>query len=44
MVAAAFLGAFATFVVFAWRDRAEDRIPADEVARIDRAARMRPAE
>ena len=47
MVAVAFLGAFATFVVFAWRDRAEDRIPADEVARIDRAARnarMRPAE
>jgi cytochrome o ubiquinol oxidase subunit 1 len=47
LVALALLGAFATFVVFAWRDRAEDRIPADEVARIDRAARsagMRPAE
>ena len=47
LVALALLGAFATFVVFAWRDRAEDLIPADEVARIDRAARsarMRPAE
>ncbi len=39
LVAAAFVGAFATFVVFAWRDRTEDRIPADEVARIDRANR-----
>ncbi|HEY2616936.1 MAG TPA: cytochrome o ubiquinol oxidase subunit I [Acetobacteraceae bacterium] len=39
LVGAAFLGAFATFVVFAWRDRTEDRIPADEVARIDRANR-----
>jgi len=52
LVGVAFLGAFATFVVFAWRDRTEDRIPADEVARIDRAnrrargsalARMQPA-
>ena len=33
------LGAYATFVVFAWRDREEDTIPADEVARIDRANR-----
>ncbi len=32
-------GAFATFVVFAWRDRTEERIPAAEVARIDRANR-----
>ncbi|HSZ89295.1 MAG TPA: cytochrome o ubiquinol oxidase subunit I [Acetobacteraceae bacterium] len=39
LVAAAFVGAFVTFVVFAWRDRTEDRIPADEVARIDRANR-----
>lgn len=31
------LGAFATFVVFAWRDHDEYVIPADEVARIDRA-------
>jgi cytochrome o ubiquinol oxidase subunit 1 len=33
------VGAFVTFVVFAWRDRTEDRIPADEVARIDRINR-----
>ena len=33
------LGAYATFVVFAWRDEHEDIIPADEVARIDRANR-----
>ncbi|HUZ13672.1 MAG TPA: cytochrome o ubiquinol oxidase subunit I [Caulobacteraceae bacterium] len=36
---AAALGAFATFVVFAWRDRTEYLIPAEEVARIDRANR-----
>ena len=34
-----FIGAFATFVVFAWRDRDEDRIAATEVARVDRANR-----
>jgi cytochrome o ubiquinol oxidase subunit 1 len=39
MVAVAALGAYATFVVFAWRDRVEYVIPADEVARIDRANR-----
>jgi cytochrome o ubiquinol oxidase subunit 1 len=39
MVALAVLGAYATFVVFAWRDRVEDIIPADAVARIDRANR-----
>ncbi len=39
MVGAGFVGAFATFVVFAWRDRREYVIPADEVARIDRANR-----
>jgi cytochrome o ubiquinol oxidase subunit 1 len=39
MVAAAALGAFVTFVVFAWRDRTEYVIPADDVARIDRANR-----
>ena len=33
------LGAYATFVVFAWRDRVEYVIPAEEVARIDRANR-----
>ena len=36
MAAASFVGAYATFVVFAWRDRAEDVLPAAEVARIDR--------
>jgi cytochrome o ubiquinol oxidase subunit I len=39
MVAAGAIGAFATFVVFAWRDHDEDTIPADEVARIDRRYR-----
>jgi cytochrome o ubiquinol oxidase subunit 1 len=34
---AGLLGAWATFVVFAWRDHTEREIPADEVARIDRA-------
>jgi cytochrome o ubiquinol oxidase subunit 1 len=33
------IGAYATFVVFAWRDVPEYMIPADEVARIDRANR-----
>jgi cytochrome o ubiquinol oxidase subunit 1 len=33
------LGAYAAFVVFAWRDRTEYIVPADEVARIDRANR-----
>ena len=32
-------GAYATFVVFAWRDIEEQVIPADEVARLDRANR-----
>ncbi len=39
LAAAAGLGAFATFVVFAWRDRADDIVAADEVARIDQASR-----
>jgi len=33
------VGAFATFVVFAWRDHDEYVIPAADVARIDRANR-----
>jgi cytochrome o ubiquinol oxidase subunit 1 len=37
MVATGLVGAFATFVVFAWRDHDEYVIPAAEVARIDRA-------
>ncbi len=32
-------GAYATFVVFAWRDHDEVLIPAEEVARLDRANR-----
>ena len=39
LAAAGFVGAYATFVAFAWRNRSEDELPADEVARIDRAAR-----
>jgi cytochrome o ubiquinol oxidase subunit 1 len=39
MVGLAALGAYATFVVFAWRDRVEYIIPAETVARIDRANR-----
>jgi len=39
IVAASILGAYATFVVFAWRDRVEYVIPADVVARLDRANR-----
>jgi cytochrome o ubiquinol oxidase subunit 1 len=39
LVGLAGLGAFATFVVFAWRDVSEYVIPADEVARADRANR-----
>jgi cytochrome o ubiquinol oxidase subunit 1 len=34
-----FVGAYATFVAFAWRDHDEYEIPADEVARIDRGRR-----
>ena len=33
------LGAFATFVVFAWRDKDEYEIPAEEVAQVDRQNR-----
>jgi len=39
MVGLAALGAYATFVVFAWRDNDEYLIPAETVARIDRANR-----
>ena len=38
------IGAYLTFVVFAWRDRPEYVIPADEVARLDRANREARAE
>ncbi|MDT7951731.1 MAG: cbb3-type cytochrome c oxidase subunit I [Acetobacteraceae bacterium] len=39
MAIAGLVAAFATFVVFAWRDENEYLIPASEVARIDRARR-----
>jgi cytochrome o ubiquinol oxidase subunit 1 len=39
MVGLAALGAFATFVAFAWRDQVEYVISAEEVGRIDRANR-----
>ncbi|HET6238052.1 MAG TPA: cytochrome o ubiquinol oxidase subunit I [Acetobacteraceae bacterium] len=39
IAALAVVGAYATFVVFAWRDRVEYVIPADAVARIDRTNR-----
>ncbi|MBV9077197.1 MAG: cytochrome o ubiquinol oxidase subunit I [Methylobacteriaceae bacterium] len=35
MAIVGFIGAYATFVVFAWRNRVEELIPAAEVARID---------
>jgi len=34
-----FLGAWATFVIFAWRDQAERHVSAAHVERLDRAAR-----
>ena len=40
MVAVAFVGAYATFVVFAWRDEVEYAIPAETVARIDNENRQ----
>jgi cytochrome o ubiquinol oxidase subunit I len=39
LAVAGLFGAWATFVVFAWRDRTETEIPAAEVARIDRQNR-----
>jgi cytochrome o ubiquinol oxidase subunit 1 len=44
MVAVAFVGAYATFVVFAWRDHDEHTISAEVVARTDRAGRAARAE
>ncbi len=44
MVALAALGAYSTFVVFAWRDRHEDIIPADVIARVNRANRRARSE
>jgi cytochrome o ubiquinol oxidase subunit 1 len=39
LVTVGLIGAYATFVAFAWRDVGETEIPAEEVARIDRATR-----
>jgi cytochrome o ubiquinol oxidase subunit I len=39
LVGVAFVGAYVTFVVFAWRDHDEETIPADVVARLDAANR-----
>jgi cytochrome o ubiquinol oxidase subunit 1 len=39
LVIVGLVAAYATFVVFAWRDRQDYVIPADEVARIDQARR-----
>jgi cytochrome o ubiquinol oxidase subunit I len=44
MAIAGLLGAFATFVVFAWRDHAEYEIPAETVAAVDRARRAARAD
>ena len=43
MAALGFVGAYATFVVFAWRDVSEEEIPAETVARIARENRNRRA-
>jgi len=40
LVVLGLVGAYITFVVFAWRDVSEKWIPAEEVARIDRANRQ----
>ena len=44
MVAVAAVGAYVTFVIFAWRDRVEYIIPAETVALIDRANRAARSE
>ena len=44
MAALGFVGAYATFVVFAWRDVAEEEVSAEEVARIARENRRNRAE
>ena len=40
LVLVSLVGAYATFVAFAWRDRSEKRIPASHVASIDRHNRQ----
>ncbi|MEA3032631.1 MAG: cytochrome o ubiquinol oxidase subunit, partial [Sphingomonadales bacterium] len=39
LVAVGLIGAIAGFVVFAWRDVHEFHVPAEEVARVERARR-----
>jgi cytochrome o ubiquinol oxidase subunit 1 len=39
LLALSLLGAYAVFVAFAWRDIDEYEVPAEEVARADRARR-----
>jgi cytochrome o ubiquinol oxidase subunit I len=39
LVGVGLFAAYVVFVVFAWRDKVEDEIPAEEVARVDRARR-----
>ena len=40
LVVLGLIGAYATFVAFAWRDESETEVTAEEVARIDRANRV----
>jgi cytochrome o ubiquinol oxidase subunit I len=42
MVIIGLVGAFGTFVIFAWRDHAEDKISARELARLDRKTERPP--
>ena len=44
MAIAGLVGAFATFVVFAWRDHVEYEVPAEEVAKLDRENRASRSE
>ena len=44
LVIVGLVGAYATFVVFAWRDKHETTVTAEEVARVDRANRAARAE
>ncbi|MDR6145188.1 cytochrome o ubiquinol oxidase subunit 1 [Sphingomonas sp. SORGH_AS870] len=43
LVILGFFGAWGTFIVFAWRDKAEYEIPVDEVERLDQARRRSKA-
>ncbi|MGD9658151.1 MAG: cbb3-type cytochrome c oxidase subunit I [Methylocystis sp.] len=44
LAALGLVAAYAIFVWYAWRDNSEETVPAEEVARIDRAHRKRRAE